>query len=539
MRIFIFVTFLVTVCSFALPNDVPADHWAAVAVADVVQRGWLQGYPGGAFRGQVSLDRYQLATTLARVLADSPLPAREAEVRFKDVKPNHWALPGIRRMVGEGLVQGFPDQTYRGESVLTRYQLALVLDKLTQNLGVVVPAKALRPEDLPAGHWAETAVLRVVALEILPLGSEGLFRGTEPVNRYQMARALWRIGQLTSGPTASNSPAPASLTPTPRGAVQATPAASQLVTSGAPQPTAGQAQEPAVKVGGLQSVSAPEGTVLGQISRVPLPEGWFEATLEQSLVHLGQAQKSGQVWATLQHQGRQAIALLRLAETPSLEAFFPMDEAVMAASEGWAWLEGGQKLLYLDPKTQKTRLYGPIGQGQTKEALPPVFAAGVAQRALGGVALDESRNYLALISGRPLCLPDCGQAARSPVLRLVLLGLNPDGLFAEYAYLLDSPGNQVVGLAWPKPRLLLVHEHDGVKSRIYSVDLNQADDLAFTEWDSPEAGLELRPQVRPLPKKLVLEAALENPRGLAITSPSEAVIAQKGLLRLSLDKPLW
>lgn len=71
------------------------------------------------------------------------------------------------------------------------------------------------------------------------------------------------------------------------------------------------------------------------------------------------------------------------------------------------------------------------------------------------------------------------------------------------------------------------------------MDLNQADDLAFTEWDSPEAGLEIKPQIKPLPKKLVLEVALEQPKGLAIVSPSEAITAQKGLLRLKLEKPLW
>ncbi|MCX7740990.1 MAG: esterase-like activity of phytase family protein, partial [Meiothermus sp.] len=361
---------------------------------------------------------------------------------------------------------------------------------------------------------------RVVALEVLPLGSDGRFRGGEPVNRYQMARALWRIGQLTSGLAAPASPALA-----PRGAPTG------------PEET--QPKELIAKVGALQRAEDPKGTLLAHISSVALPEEWAGASLEQSLLHLGQAQRGGQVWATLQHQGRQAIALLRLDEVPSLEAFFPVDGGVMAASEGWVWLEGGQRLLYLDPKTQRTRLYGPIGQSQAKEALPPVFAAGVAKGALGGVALDESRNYLALINGRPLCLPNCEQAARSSVLRLVLLGLNPDGLFAEHAYLLDSPGSQVVGLAWPKPRLLLVHEHDGTKSRIYSVDLNEADDLAFTEWDRPEAGLELRPQVRPLPKRLLLEVALENPRGLAIPSPTEIVTVQQGLLRISLNKPLW
>ncbi len=527
MRILAFVTLFVTIWSLALPLDVPGDHWAASAVEEVVKRGWLQGYPGGTFRGEVALDRYQLATTLARVLADSPLPVREADVRFKDVKPNHWALPGIRRMVGEGLVQGFPDQTYRGASVLTRYQLAVVLDKLAQNLGVVAPARALRPDDLPAGHWAESAVMRVAALEVLPLGSDGLFRGSEPVNRYQMARALWRIGQLTAVPQASH--------PTqPVGGSQGSALQTQTASATPPANT-----EPLVRVEGIQPTAAPQGLTLASLSSVPLPNPWPEALLETSVLHLGQAQKDGRVWATFKHQEARAIGLLRLEGSLALEAFYPLNEAVMVASEGWAWLEGGQTLLHLEPKSQKIRVFGPIGQTHAREALPPVFAAGVQQGLLGGVALDESRNYLALINGRPLCLPDCNRAASSVVLRLVLLGLNPDGLFAEYAYLLDAPGNRVVGLAWPKPKLLLVHEHDGKTSRIYTVDLNQADDIAFTEWDTSEAGLEQRPQVKPLAKKLVLEAALEKPSGLAVVSPSQVVTTHNGLLRLSLDKPLW
>jgi len=516
MRIISLAVFFAAAWSLALPPDVPSDHWAALAVEDVVKRGWLQGYPGGVFRGEVALDRYQLATTLARVLADTPLPMREAEVHFKDVKPNHWALPGIRRMVGEGLVQGFPDQTYRGTSVLTRYQLAVVLDKLTQNLGILAPAKTLRPDDLPAGHWAEKAVLRVAALEVLPLGADGLFRGNDPVNRYQMARALWRIGQLF----------PAKALPS---------SAPQQVGEAKPQAD----PEPLIRVLAVQTSSVQEGTTLASLSTVALPEAWSEAQLETSLVHLGQAQRNGRVWATFKHNNQRAIGLLRLEEKPVLEAFFPLDEAVEVCSEGWAWLEGGQRLMHLDPRTQRRRYFGPIGQTAVREALPPVFAAGVQQGLLGGVALDESRNYLALINGRPLCLPNCAQVTGSRVLRLVLLGLNPDGLFAEYAYLLDAPGNRVVGLAWPKPRLLLVHEHDGKVSRIYAVDLNQADDIAFSEWDSPEAGLELKPLVKPVVKKLVLEVALEKPSGLAVISPTEAVTAQKGLLRLNLEKPLW
>ncbi|RDI94945.1 S-layer protein [Meiothermus sp. QL-1] len=529
MRLFAQAVFLATLFAWALPSDLSKDHWAFQAVQEVTARGWLQGYPDGRFRGEVALDRYQLATILARVLADSPLPVREAEVRFKDVVPNHWALPGIRRMVGEGLVEGFPDQTYRGSTPLTRYQLATVLDKLCARLGLAAPARALRPDDLPPGHWAEAAVLRVIALEILPLGSDGLFRGNEPVNRYQMARALWRLSQLFPARTAL----PSQPQPAP-------PAASgALPLQAPPSQPAPPPQTPTLQVASVENKNVSERTLLGQISAVPLPEGWAEATLEQSLVHLGQAQRHGRVWATLKHGDQRAIALLRLDENPGLEAFYPLGEAVAAASEGWAWVEGGRQLLFLDARSGRTRLYGPIGQSGAREALPPVFAAGVQEGVLGGVALDESRNYLALINGRPLCLPNCEAASSSRVLRLVLLGLNPDGLFAEYAYLLDDPKNRVVGLAWPKPRFLMVHEHDGRRSRIYSVDLNQADDLAFTEWDSPEAGLEQRPLVRPLPKKLLLEIELERPSGLALLGPGELVVAQGGLLRLRLQSPLW
>ncbi len=307
MRFLFFVTVFVT-AAFALPNDVPADHWAAQAVSQVTARGWLQGFPGGLFKGEVRLDRFQLATTLARVLADSPLAAQEAEVRFKDVKPNHWALPGIRRMLGEGLLQGFPDRTYRGTSVLTRYQLAVVLDKLTQRLGLAAPAKLVRPDDLPAAHWAEAAVLRMVALQIMPLGSEGLFRGSEAVSRYQMAHSLWKLDEYlsaqaavpnspgapaNSSTTASNQPGATVTPPAVQGTAQ--PATANASRNPAPQ----QPTEPLVQASGAKPALDQARRTLGEMARVPLPEAWAGLSLEESLLHLGQAMQNGQVWVTL------------------------------------------------------------------------------------------------------------------------------------------------------------------------------------------------------------------------------------------------
>ncbi len=48
--------------------DVPAGHWAAQAVADLAAAGILEGFRDGTFRGNTPITRYQVAVALARML---------------------------------------------------------------------------------------------------------------------------------------------------------------------------------------------------------------------------------------------------------------------------------------------------------------------------------------------------------------------------------------------------------------------------------------------------------------------------------------
>jgi len=52
----------------ASPADVPWDHWAYDAVNDLYEAGLLEGYPDGTFRGDNHLTRYEFAMALARLL---------------------------------------------------------------------------------------------------------------------------------------------------------------------------------------------------------------------------------------------------------------------------------------------------------------------------------------------------------------------------------------------------------------------------------------------------------------------------------------
>lgn len=43
---------------------------------------------------------------------------------------DHWAADAVQRMVELGIIQGFPDGTFRGNEAFTRYQAALVIDRV-------------------------------------------------------------------------------------------------------------------------------------------------------------------------------------------------------------------------------------------------------------------------------------------------------------------------------------------------------------------------------------------------------------------------
>jgi hypothetical protein len=58
--------------------DVPADHWAARSVAIVKRLGLMQGYPDGTFRGGQPVTRYELATILARLVEGGATAAAAA-----------------------------------------------------------------------------------------------------------------------------------------------------------------------------------------------------------------------------------------------------------------------------------------------------------------------------------------------------------------------------------------------------------------------------------------------------------------------------
>lgn len=95
---------------FAQPfADVPTDHWAYDAIAELAAKGLVEGYPDGTFKGDRALTRYEMAMIVARLLArieavaaqipGPPPPPPAPEVRRADVDALQRDISALRSSI--------------------------------------------------------------------------------------------------------------------------------------------------------------------------------------------------------------------------------------------------------------------------------------------------------------------------------------------------------------------------------------------------------------------------------------------------------
>lgn len=71
---------------------------------------------------------------LAVALAFGFVWATAANAGFDDVPADHWAYDAVEYLADEGLVIGYPDGTYGGNRLLTRYEFAMVIVRLYNDI---------------------------------------------------------------------------------------------------------------------------------------------------------------------------------------------------------------------------------------------------------------------------------------------------------------------------------------------------------------------------------------------------------------------
>jgi hypothetical protein len=103
------------------------------------------------------------AVVLALVLA---LVAPGFTQPFADVPTNHWAYDAIAELAAKGLIEGYPDGTFKGNQPLTRYEMAMVVARIIARIEAIPtpPPPEVRRADLDAVRRDLTAATGRIAV---------------------------------------------------------------------------------------------------------------------------------------------------------------------------------------------------------------------------------------------------------------------------------------------------------------------------------------------------------------------------------------
>jgi hypothetical protein len=123
--------------------------------------------------------------------------------QFSDVPAGHWAKEAVEALAAKGIIAGFPDGTFRGNETLTRYQAALIIYRLLQQIEEELKAKgesptmeAMSSEDLEALKNA----IQELAAELAALGVRVSALEDSAATKDDIARLEAMIEELKAQP---------------------------------------------------------------------------------------------------------------------------------------------------------------------------------------------------------------------------------------------------------------------------------------------------------------------------------------------------
>ena len=105
-------------------DDVPASYWGYDAVAFVTGRELFNGTGENTFEPVSNMTRAMMVTILYRLENE---PEAYKESGFTDVAEDSWYEDAVAWAAENGIVNGFPDETYGPELPITREQMAAIL----------------------------------------------------------------------------------------------------------------------------------------------------------------------------------------------------------------------------------------------------------------------------------------------------------------------------------------------------------------------------------------------------------------------------
>lgn len=190
-------------------SDVGADYWAQPFIQALAARNIITGFPNGTFRPEQPVQRAEFAAMIQKAFNQNRV-RQLAQPGFKDVPPDYWAAAAIEEAYETGFMGGVPGGAFQPAEDITKLQAIIALAdglnlKSDRSLQNIISTSYLDAEAVPAYATGEVAAATQANL-VVNYPNVRQLNPQQPLTRAEAAahlyQALVRLGQVQ--PLASN-----------------------------------------------------------------------------------------------------------------------------------------------------------------------------------------------------------------------------------------------------------------------------------------------------------------------------------------------
>ncbi len=191
--------------------DVSKDHWAFTYIADLADRGVINGYEDGSFKPERTVTRAEWS----KIMVDAAgVQSNDNAVYFTDMK-NHWANKYVNS--AKKYLTGYTDGTFRPEQAAVREDVTVAMVRLKgYDLSDVDYLYLANFTDFDSiSNYAKGYVAVAVQNNLISGFEDNTFRGQATLTRAEAATLLYRAFQHGNADKIVNTPTEPIVTDSP------------------------------------------------------------------------------------------------------------------------------------------------------------------------------------------------------------------------------------------------------------------------------------------------------------------------------------
>ncbi|TDF95416.1 DUF2252 family protein [Paenibacillus piri] len=164
-------------------------HWSEASVKDLVQLGAINGYPDGTFKPDNRITRAEFVTVVVKAFKLQQQTGKS----FADTR-GHWAQEAISTAAAIGIVDGYDDDAFGPDDLITREQVAAIAVRAAR---IELASKDISFTDRSeVSEWARAALAAAAAKGLINGYEEGTVRPKANTTRAEAAAIVLRALQI-------------------------------------------------------------------------------------------------------------------------------------------------------------------------------------------------------------------------------------------------------------------------------------------------------------------------------------------------------